>query len=129
MLRNNATAQEAVIIDMGDLRNMTNATIPTNDNTSNTGNKDEKDKKSDTLFGPNIGILATGPAWTESGNTLADDKENEKKLAVDPLTPEIVKGWIAKSKEVSPLNSLIHSSSQSASDFSAHDDPTSPRQS
>ena len=46
--------------------------------------------KSDTLFGPNIGILGAGPEWTER-----PDKSE------DVLTPEIVKGWIAKSKEVS----------------------------
>ena len=46
--------------------------------------------KNDTLFGPNIGVLGTGPEWTER-----PDKSD------DVLTPEIVKGWIAKSKEVS----------------------------
>ena len=46
--------------------------------------------KNDRLFGPNIGVLGTGPEWTER-----PDKSD------DVLTPEIVKGWIAKSKEVS----------------------------
>ncbi|PIL23552.1 hypothetical protein GSI_14865 [Ganoderma sinense ZZ0214-1] len=45
--------------------------------------------KSDTLFGPNIGVLGGGPEWTES-----------QEKSSDVLTPEIVKGWIAKSKEV-----------------------------
>ncbi|EJF57371.1 hypothetical protein DICSQDRAFT_163437 [Dichomitus squalens LYAD-421 SS1] len=45
-------------------------------------------KGNDTLFGPNIGVLGGGPEWTES-----QDKSS------DVLTPEIVKGWIAKSKE------------------------------
>jgi hypothetical protein len=77
--RNN-TGQEAVIIDMGDLSDITN-----------------KDKKTqDTLFGPNIGVVTSGPAWTEAS-------EKEKKPTVDNLTPEVVKGWIAKSKEVSGL--------------------------
>ena len=47
-------------------------------------------KASDTLFGPNIGVLGGGPAWTESGEKSSD-----------VLTPDIVKNWIAKSKEVS----------------------------
>ncbi|CDO70530.1 hypothetical protein BN946_scf184569.g73 [Trametes cinnabarina] len=45
-------------------------------------------KSNDTLFGPNIGLLGGGPDWTES---------HEKNQ--DVLTPEIVKGWIAKSKQ------------------------------
>lgn len=48
-------------------------------------------KKHDTLFGPNIGIVSSGPEWTE----ISQDK-----TLVDELTPEIVKGWLAKSKEV-----------------------------
>ena len=47
-------------------------------------------KNNDTLFGPNIGVLGGGPDWTESGEKSSD-----------VLTPDIVKGWIAKSKEVS----------------------------
>lgn len=74
----------AVVIDMGDLNE-----------TGTTGRK----KKVDTLFGPNIGVVASGPAWTE-----ADEKD--EKGAVDELTPEVVKSWIAKSKEVC-LNSAV----------------------
>jgi hypothetical protein len=48
-------------------------------------------KKHDTLFGPNLGIVSSGPEWTE----ISQDK-----TVVDELTPEIVKGWVAKSKEV-----------------------------
>ena len=48
-------------------------------------------KKHDTLFGPNIGIVSSGPEWTE----ISQDK-----TVVDELTPEIVKGWVTKSKEV-----------------------------
>jgi hypothetical protein len=48
-------------------------------------------KKHDTLFGPNIGIVSSGPEWAE----ISQDK-----TLVDELTPEIVKGWVAKSKEV-----------------------------
>lgn len=47
-------------------------------------------KSNDTLFGPNIGVLGTGPDWTER-----PDKSE------DVLTPEVVKNWIAKSKDVS----------------------------
>jgi hypothetical protein len=72
-------AQDAVVIDMGDL--------------GGTGNSDanKKDKKQDSLFGPNIGIVSSGPKWTEN---------NEKKALEDQLTQDVVKGWIAKSKEV-----------------------------
>ncbi|KAF9652616.1 hypothetical protein BDM02DRAFT_3088932, partial [Thelephora ganbajun] len=49
-------------------------------------------KKHDTLFGPNIGIVSSGPEWTET---------SQDKTVVDELTPEIVKGWVAKSKETS----------------------------
>ncbi len=44
----------------------------------------------DTLFGPNIGVLGGGPEWAES-----------PEKSQDVLTPEVVKGWIAKSKQVS----------------------------
>lgn len=75
------TPQEAVVIDMGDL--------------SGNSNSNGKKKKLDTLFGPNIGVVANGPAWTEP-------EVNEKDPgAFDELTPDVVKTWIAKSKEVS----------------------------
>jgi hypothetical protein len=73
--------QDAVVLNMGDLN------INQNDVTSPAAPK----KKQDTLFGPNIGIVARGPEWTES-----------REKVIDELTPEIVKGWIAKSKQVSP---------------------------
>jgi hypothetical protein len=62
-------------------------------------------KKQDTLFGPNIGVIASGPAWTEA---------NEKKSSEDQLTPEIVKGWITKSKEVNKLSGVVGLNSNSA---------------
>lgn len=52
-----------------------------------------KDKKSqEPLFGPNIGSVNAGPAWTSTMN---------KKIVTDELTPDIVNGWIQKSKESS----------------------------
>ncbi|KAF9269580.1 hypothetical protein L218DRAFT_953202 [Marasmius fiardii PR-910] len=52
-----------------------------------------KDKKPpDSLFGPNIGVISTGPSWTTSP---------EKKMLKDELTMDIVKTWIEKSKEPS----------------------------
>ena len=51
-----------------------------------------KEKKQDTLFGPNIGIVSGGPKWT--------DADIAKKTASDELTPDIVKGWVEKSKDV-----------------------------
>ena len=49
----------------------------------------QKEKKAETLFGPNIGIVSSGPKWTEKHEKSSDE-----------LTPEIVKAWIAKSKQV-----------------------------
>lgn len=43
------------------------------------------------LFGPNIGVVGTGPSWAVT---------NEKKIIADDLTPDVVKGWIDKSKQV-----------------------------
>ena len=71
--------QDAVVINMGDMSASANAETT------------KKDKKQDSLFGPNIGVVSAGPKWTE---------ENEKKGAEDQLTPDVVKGWITKSKEV-----------------------------
>jgi hypothetical protein len=53
--------------------------------------KDREKKKEDALFGPNIGVVSSGPAWTNN---------KQKKVVADELTPEVVKSWIAKSKEV-----------------------------
>jgi hypothetical protein len=72
-------AREAVIIDMGDLNDITNR---------------DNNKKQDTLFGPNIGVVNGGPAWTDASG-------KQKQPLTDHLTPDVVKGWIAKSKEVS----------------------------
>ncbi|KAG5634159.1 hypothetical protein H0H81_003120 [Sphagnurus paluster] len=53
----------------------------------------QKDKKgNDTLFGPNIGVVSSGPPWTAT---------SEKKVLTDELTPEIVSSWVAKSKDTS----------------------------
>ncbi|RPD56006.1 hypothetical protein L227DRAFT_579222 [Lentinus tigrinus ALCF2SS1-6] len=70
-------AQTHVVVDMN------NATGPTAAPQPAAGTK-----SNDTLFGPNIGVLGTGPDWTER-----PDKSE------DVLTPEVVKSWIAKSKD------------------------------
>lgn len=46
--------------------------------------------KAEALFGPNIGIVPAGPAWTN---------KSEKKVVQDELTADVVRGWTAKSKE------------------------------
>lgn len=57
-----------------------------------------KDKRSgEPLFGPSIGAVSNGPAWTLS---------SEKKVVTDELTQDIVNLWIEKSKEVSPAGPL-----------------------
>jgi hypothetical protein len=52
-------------------------------------------KKQDTLFGPSIGLVDSGPSWTDQL-----PRPSEKSLSQDVLTPELLKGWIEKSKEV-----------------------------
>lgn len=69
-----AEQQQDVVINMAEL------TLSPSDGTR---------KKQDTLFGPNIGIVARGPEWTET-----------REKTIDELTPDIVRGWISKSKEV-----------------------------
>lgn len=73
-----ATQQmNAVVIDM---------------HTRNAAADGDASKQGSSLFGPNIGIVNNGPAWTNM---------QEKKMVVDELTQDIVKGWIEKSKDVS----------------------------
>ncbi|KAH7925074.1 hypothetical protein BV22DRAFT_1011937 [Leucogyrophana mollusca] len=57
------------------------------DNTTN-----KKEKKQDTLFGPNIGVVNSTPQWAQSMG---------KKTAADNISSDIIKTWIAKSKEPS----------------------------
>ncbi|KAI0720750.1 hypothetical protein C8T65DRAFT_632685 [Cerioporus squamosus] len=70
-------AQPHVVVDMNNIAGTASPQQPTAGTKSN-----------DTLFGPNIGVLGTGPDWTEH-----PDKSE------DVLTPEVVKSWIAKSKD------------------------------
>lgn len=56
------------------------------------GGAEQKDSKDvNTLFGPNIGIMDAGPKWTEPLG---------EKVGQDEITPDVVKVWIDKSKEV-----------------------------
>ncbi|KDR80148.1 hypothetical protein GALMADRAFT_242408 [Galerina marginata CBS 339.88] len=65
------------------------------DATNGTG----KDKKSsEPLFGPSIGSVSNGPAWTLS---------SEKKVVTDELTPDIVSSWVEKSKETSQATTTL----------------------
>ncbi|KAI0631021.1 hypothetical protein C8Q77DRAFT_178317 [Trametes polyzona] len=77
-----AHAQNAVVIDMGTPAPAA-GTGPSAATTTAPA-----PKANDTLFGPNIGVLGGGPEWAES-----------PEKSQDVLTPEIVKGWIAKSKQ------------------------------
>ncbi|THU93655.1 hypothetical protein K435DRAFT_799558 [Dendrothele bispora CBS 962.96] len=64
-----------------------------NNNNNTNGNNNGKDKKGpDSLFGPNVGVISSGPAWTA---------QTEKKVLKDELTVDVVKNWIEKSKEPS----------------------------
>lgn len=72
----------AVIVNMGTVNGADNS------NPSNT-----KDRKmQDSLFGPSVGVVSSGPAWA---NVV------EKKVLTDELTPEVIRSWVDKSKEVS----------------------------
>ncbi|KAG5732348.1 hypothetical protein E4T56_gene11556 [Termitomyces sp. T112] len=52
-----------------------------------------KDKKTqEALFGPNIGVVSSGPAWAAG---------SEKRVLSDELTPDVVTNWVEKSKDVS----------------------------
>ncbi|KAG6902181.1 hypothetical protein C0995_003277 [Termitomyces sp. Mi166 len=52
-----------------------------------------KEKKTqDALFGPNIGVVSSGPSWTAA---------SEKRVLTDELTPDVVTNWVAKSKDES----------------------------
>ena len=56
-----------------------------------TDNNGKEKKSSEPLFGPSIGPVSSGPAWTIG---------SEKKVVTDELTPEVVNNWIERSKEV-----------------------------
>jgi len=73
-----------------------NPTVSTNDNAvfinMSSLSDPRRNKKQETLFGPNIGIVSSGPSWPDS--------LDEKKKITDELTPEIVKSWVERSKDV-----------------------------
>jgi hypothetical protein len=53
--------------------------------------KPKDGKKHEALFGPNIGVVNSGPAWTDV---------KDKKQTAEELTPDVVQSWITRSKEV-----------------------------
>ena len=61
--------------------------------------QDPDSKNKDTLFGPSIGVINSGPKWAQSPKTKAAPE--------DELTPEIVRSWVMKSKEVSTRTTPI----------------------
>lgn len=90
-----------------------------------------KDNK-DTLFGPSIGVVSTAPEWCAVDAAL-DEKlfKSEKKFELnekldddnsedDELTPEIVKEWVRRSKEVSSHLSLSFRCSAYAHFLTSH---------
>lgn len=85
----NNTTDGAVVINMNEIGS----------SNTPTSNATQEKKKQDTLFGPNIGIVSNGPKWTERTEKSSDE-----------LTPEIVKAWVQKSKEVRSVGSLRTSS-------------------
>ncbi|KAL1745516.1 hypothetical protein HDZ31DRAFT_36317 [Schizophyllum fasciatum] len=60
--------------------------------------EEESKEKEESLFGPSIGIVNTGPEWTAL---------NEKRLMEDELTQDVVKGWVEKSNSgIQPTTTL-----------------------
>ncbi|KIL63153.1 hypothetical protein M378DRAFT_12362 [Amanita muscaria Koide BX008] len=91
----------AVISDMGDptgtedgMGGNVSANTATPAHTAGNMSSTTTSKKAtqETLFGPNIGLVSGGPSWAVI---------HEKKVVTDDLTPDVVKGWIAKSKQPS----------------------------
>lgn len=91
-------APRDVIINMADLI----GTAETAGSNSDANGRQGQNK--DTLFGPSIGIVGAGPDWA----AVSDEDDETRKE--DVLTPEVVKGWIAKSKQVSSHFGLFLSS-------------------
>ncbi|KAG7448836.1 uncharacterized protein BT62DRAFT_1003564 [Guyanagaster necrorhizus] len=58
-------------------------------------------KHPDSSFGPNIGIVCSGLAWTTN---------REKKVLADEFTPDVVRGWIEKSKVASEPTTTLQAS-------------------
>ena len=73
-------ASDALLLNMNDVTTLM---------ASSSALQGEGTKKPDTLFGPGVGVISSGPKWTEP-----------KTYGKDELTPEVVKSWMAKSKEV-----------------------------
>lgn len=48
----------------------------------------EGSKKADTLFGPGVGVIPSGPNWTDSPAPRKDE-----------ISPDVVKAWVNKSKD------------------------------
>jgi hypothetical protein len=101
-------AQQAAVIDMNTTTNGSNgndvagaggsndANTATPDNTprnmSSTTTSSGRKTTQEPLFGPNIGLVSSGPSWAVT---------HEKKVVTDDLTPDVVKGWVEKSKQTS----------------------------
>lgn len=63
--------------------------------TSHGAERPQEKKKQDTLFGPSIGIVNPGPEWAQETSDV-----KEKVRVQDTLTPNLVKNWAEKNKEV-----------------------------
>jgi hypothetical protein len=110
------TSRRATELHLATTRDGTGADIPLGDpaaapttpgagagagaNTTGGGEGRDKKKKEESLFGPHIGQVAPGPEWTER-EVSEDSPSKELEGGGEKLTPEIVQGWIAKSKETS----------------------------
>lgn len=75
-------------------------------------------KESKQLFGPDIGVVNNTPAWANSVG---------KNAAADSLSADVIKSWIAKSKEVLSYP-YLYSLSNPVSALPAHDYSASTRQ-
>lgn len=77
-----ASPPDTLILNMNDVENIIN---------NQQGSSSDPSKKDDTLFGPGVGVISSGPNWAESSNQPSKDE----------ISPEVLKSWLAKSKDAS----------------------------
>ncbi|KAF8637852.1 hypothetical protein AX17_002478 [Amanita inopinata Kibby_2008] len=89
-----ASDANAIVINMDTVDNPSGPATTTTAaaNTSSSASGNSRKLTQEPLFGPNIGFVSSGPSWAIT---------HEKKVVTDDLTPQVVKGWIEKSKQTS----------------------------
>lgn len=94
-----------VVINMGDV----NATAEG----GRDSNGREKKGNKDTLFGPSLGVVGNAPSWCSDFSSdygrdgKGNDEKCDEKWEEDELTPEVVKEWVRRSKDVSSILAVL----------------------